>query len=213
MLAMIGEKVRQKFSKARDVFRFIDSDHSGSISQSEVHYFFRFFNVPIDEADKFFAGFEVDDEGEISYVDFVKYLWPHVNPGNEQMHWCLAKDANKEIEDAVRPTRIFCRREEEGESHDFDLPRDLVRARVNISQRLELRYKNSRDAFRDLDYSRDGKITQQEMRNFFVNFGWEAEMSDRFFAVLDKRGKGVVNFATFTALFATRKDSDTRVRL
>lgn len=217
MLAMIGEKVRQKFSKARDVFRFVDSDHSGTISRSEVHFFFRFFNVNSRQADQFFDGFDRDEDGEISYVEFVKYLWPYCNPGNEQEHWCLAKDKDSNPHESTyhdqkaQPTRVFTREVQELESTP-KLPLDLNHARVNIAQRLELRYKNRRDAFRDLDYDRDGSITLSEMRYFFGLFGW-GKIADRFYEILSIKGHGEVHFDTFAQLFNISKDSDLRLRL
>lgn len=213
MLEMIGEKVRQKFSKARDVFRFIDSDHSGSISRSEVRYFFRFFNIPKEEADQFFDGFEVDEENEISYVDFVKYLWPHVNPGNEQLHWSLAKDERKDEPDERIPQRVFTNASGETvQAEEVELPRELVRAKVNISQRLELRYKSTREAFRDLDRDKDGDITKEEIQRFLGYFGW-AHTADRFYDVLIERGQGTISYRVFTGLFVNAKESDFRLRL
>lgn len=212
MLAMIGEKVRQKFSKARDVFRFVDTDHSGTISRSEVHFFFRFFNVSSDLGDKFFDGFEVDEDGEISYVEFVKYLWPHINPGNEGVHWALKKGEEgyqEYMPTGSPPEKVFVRRDEE---HDIELPNDLVKARVNIAQRLDLKYKNRRDAFRDLDYDRDGTISIEEMQGFFKLFGWE-EVAERFYHILETKGHGEVHFDTFAQLFTLSKDSDMRLRL
>jgi Ca2+-binding EF-hand superfamily protein len=210
MLAMIGEKVRQKFSKARDVFRFVDTDHSGTISRGEVHYFFRFFNVDTVQADKFFSGFESDEDDEISYVEFVKYLWPHINPGNEQIHWALQKNAGVTYQKQAIPKQVYAKRDE---ADEIELPRELVRARVNIAGRLELRYKNKKEAFRDLDYDRDGEVTQSEMRHFFHNFGWEQDVADKFYEVLMARGHGYVRFDTFARLFTLAKDSDLRFRL
>lgn len=215
MLAMIGEKVRQKFSKAREVFRFIDSDHSGSVSRTEVHFFFRFFNIPKKEADKFFDNFEVDEENEISYVQFVKYLWPHVNPGNEQLHWSLAKDERKDEPDVTLPQRIYARSHASGladQAEEVELPRELVRAKVNIAARLELRYKSTREAFRDLDKDKDGDITKPEIERFLGYFGW-AHVADKFFDVLVERGGGSIDYSVFTGLFLNSKDSDFRLRI
>lgn len=209
MLELVGSKVSQKFSKARDVFRFVDSDHSGTISRSECHYFFRFFNIVPEEADKFFEGFETDDEGEISYIEFLKYLWPHINPGNEQTPWRLAK-ANPEEDKAEEPVKIYQREEK---ADQVELPADLRRARVNIAQRLDLRYKTRRDAFRDLDTDKDGVVSREEVRTFFRLFGWETE-ADKFFDVLHERGNGEVSFRVFASLFDHSKDINAqRLRL
>jgi len=168
---------------------------------------FRFFNVDIVKADKFFEGFDQDDEGEIDYTEFVKVLWPHVNPGNEQAHWSLKKDeANYQSYEkaGTAPMQVYGKRDE---LEDIDLPNDLIRARVNITQRLELKYKNKKDAFRELDYNRDGSISREEMQLFFRVFGWE-DVADRFYDLLDKEGTGEVCFRTFAKMFTCVKDSD-----
>lgn len=212
MLAMIGEKCRQKFSKAREVFRFVDSDHSGTIDRGEVQYFFRFFNIPREQADKFFENFEVDEENEISYVDFVKYLWPHVNPGNEQLHWSLAKDERKDDVDETKPRTVYARSQDLVQAYEVELPRELEKAKVNIAARLELRYKSTREAFRDLDKDHDGDITKEEIARFLGYFGW-AHVADRFFDILSERGNGTIDYSVFTGLFVNAKDSDFRLRV
>jgi len=215
MLAMIGEKCRQKFTHARDVFRFVDTDHSGSVSRSECRFFFRFFNVNQDEADNFFDGFDADEEGEISYTEFVKYLWPHINPGNDSVHWCLKKDEESYQAYQKRhsaPEQVFTKHVAQDPTEGYELTGDLRQARVNIAQRLDLKYKNRKDAFRELDYDRDGTISREEVHFFFRIFGWES-VADRFFEHLEMKGNGEVHFHTFAALFNISKDSDLRLRL
>jgi len=215
MLELVGEKVRQKFSKARDVFRFVDGDHNSKISRSECQYFFRFFNVSNDQADKFFDGFEKDNDGEICYVEFLKHLWPHVNPGNEATPWRLTKDALAEehgqstmetptaqkVNMNLGNARKLLVPTDQAALVSKNLPAPLRQARINITQRLSLRYKHWRDAFRDLDTDHDGVVTQEEMRIFFRNFGWE-DVADKFYGVLSKDETEEITFCTFTALFS-----------
>mmetsp|Transcript_47568 Transcript_47568/g.75242 ORF Transcript_47568/g.75242 Transcript_47568/m.75242 type:complete len:348 (-) Transcript_47568:94-1137(-) len=224
MLELVGEKIRQKFSKARNVFRFVDTDHNSKISRSECQYFFRFFNVTPDQADKFFDGFEKDDDGEICYVEFLKHLWPHVNPGNEATPWRLSKDViagehgqstmeaprvNMNLGNARKPFVTTA----EAALSSIELPASLRAARMNIAQRLSLRYKHWRDAFRDLDTDHDGLVTREEMRYFFRNFGWE-DLADKFYDVLSRNENADITFSTFTALFDISKDAQAlRLRL
>lgn len=224
MLELVGEKVRQKFSKARDVFRFVDCDHNSKISRSECQYFFRFFNVTADQADKFFDGFDKDEDGEICYVEFLKHLWPHINPGNEAQPWRLSKDnpseepalamaeglhMNMNVGNARKPFVTT----KEAALASIELPATLRQARMNIASRFALKYRHWRDAFRDLDTDHDGVVTQEEMRIFFRNFGWEC-VADKFYAVLSKDETEDITFSTFTALFDVSKDAQAlRLRL
>jgi Ca2+-binding EF-hand superfamily protein len=220
LLELIGEKCRQKYSKARDVFRFVDQDHSMRLSQSEVRYFFRFFNIGQVQADKFFKGFDVDEDGEINYVEFLKYLWPHVNPGNEATPWRLTKEVKDEEQgyrdkdlEVIDVSKPLVSPEKMAKS-TIELPGDLRIARINIAQRLNLRYKNNRDAFRDLDINRDGRVSPEEMRMFLRNLGWE-HVADKFFVVLSRgEEKRDVSYKEFTMLFDVSKDIDAlRLRL
>jgi Ca2+-binding EF-hand superfamily protein len=223
IMKIVGEKIRQKFSKARDVFRFVDCDHNSKISRSECQYFFRFFNVPETQADKFFDGFEKDEDGEICYVEFLKHLWPHINPGNEAQPWRLSVESKEQGKPSMGSangsgfqlgkTKTYFSTNSEAALASLELPAPLRSARMNISQRLSLRYKHWRDAYRDLDTDHDGVVTLEEMRIFFRNFGWE-HVAEKFYQVLSKDETVDITFSTFTALFDVSKDQQAlRLRL
>jgi len=75
--------------------------------------------------------------------------------------------------------------------------RDVMK---DIGEKLPFRFKHVRDAFRPLDLSHNGKITQTEMRSFFRGFAWPHEVADRFFKVL-AADAGEVDFNDFMAHF------------
>lgn len=71
----------------------------------------------------------------------------------------------------------------------------------SIGEKLPLKFKHVRDAFRPLDLSRNGRITLTEMRSFLRGFGWTHDVADRFFRTLDEDSCGELDFNTFMAHF------------
>merc|ERR1712216_92678 len=71
----------------------------------------------------------------------------------------------------------------------------------DIGEKLPLKFKHVRDAFRPLDLSHNGKITQTEMRSFLRGFGWPHEVADRFFKALDDGNRGEIDYNTFMSHF------------
>jgi len=71
----------------------------------------------------------------------------------------------------------------------------------DIGEKLPLKFRHVRDAFRPLDLSHDGKITQTEMRSFLRGFGWPHEVADRLFNALDEDQCGTVDYNLFMSYF------------
>lgn len=203
LLELIGRKCGEKFSKGRDAFRFIDGNHDGMISQSEVRFFFRFFNIVPEKADKFFARIDEDGSGEVSNLEFIRYIWPYINPGNEQQPWQLTA-AEKE----GPPPLLGCRTAE-AKMHALlagqDLPAELRVARIRVAQRLEVKYNSISKAFLDLDTDCDGFITKKDVRNLFASFDFE-DAADQFFDLVDQDASGAISFNEFASIF--NKDLD-----
>merc|ERR1712118_117680 len=76
--------------------------------------------------------------------------------------------------------------------------RDIMK---DIGEKLPLKFRHVRDAFRPLDVSHNGKITLTEMRSFLRGFGWPHEVADRFFSALDDEACGEIDFNSFMSHF------------
>jgi len=81
------------------------------------------------------------------------------------------------------------------------LEKEMREVMKDIGEKLPLKFKHARDAFKDLDLSHNGRITKVEMRGFLRGFGWSPEVADRFFGVLDEEGIGNIDFNDFMAHF------------
>jgi Ca2+-binding EF-hand superfamily protein len=77
----------------------------------------------------------------------------------------------------------------------------------SIREKLPLKFKHAREAFRPLDVSRDGKVTPTEMRSFVRGFGWSHEVADRLFALLDTERRGEIEYGEFVRHFEEMLDS------
>merc|ERR1711879_840392 len=81
-----------------------------------------------------------------------------------------------------------------------DLEKEMKEVMKDIGEKLPLKFKHLRDAFRPLDLSHNGKITLTEMRSFLRGFGWPHEVADRLFRALDD-DRGEIDFNLFMSHF------------
>jgi len=84
---------------------------------------------------------------------------------------------------------------------EAQLQKEMRDVMKDIGEKLPLKFKHVRDAFRPLDLSHNGRITKVEMRCFLRGFGWSPEVADRFFGVLDEEEIGNIDFNDFVAHF------------
>lgn len=226
MLEFIGKKSKEKYHHAREVFRLVDCNDDGSISRKEMRYFFLVFNMPEESADKVFDHLGGDVAAELNYYEFVRFLGPFLDlPGTEaamgqrpdgQHSWMLQRPEGQPPSN--RPSRrsslAASRRSsltpsiadsshpvEATELSHTQLEKEMREVMKDIGEKLPLKFKHVRDAFRPLDLSHNGRITKVEMRSFLRGFGWSPEVADRFFGALDEEGIGNIDFNTFMAHF------------
>merc|ERR1712146_672282 len=87
------------------------------------------------------------------------------------------------------------------ESAPVDVEKEMRDIMKDIAEKLPLKFKHVRDAFRPLDLSRNGKITQTEMRSFLRGFCWPHEVANRFFKALDDGNRGEIDYNAFMSHF------------
>jgi len=230
ILDFIGHKSKQKFSHAREVFRCVDCNDDGRISREEMRYFFRVFNMPESRADRVFDHIAGLGSGDVKYYEFVRFLGPFLDlPGTaaamQQRPEGSQSGSNVSSRRPSLSGSVNCnsfRKSSQPPSladasdlikssgavkmvtHELppaELEKEMRDVMKDIGEKLPLKFKHVRDAFRPLDLSHNGKITLTEMRSFLRGFGWPHEVADRFFGVLDEDACGEIDFNSFMANF------------
>jgi len=200
-LRIIGRKIEERFGSAAAAFRFVDADRSGAIARSETRYFFRAFNLPQEIADKFHDAIDTNRSGEISVQEFCKVLSPYVKSDAAQESKNVHKD--RETPDLYEPPapRVEDPNMAWMKTVNSDFRTELRNLMRDMGDKLPLKFKHMRDAFRVLDLERNGRITRVEMRAFFRGFGHPEDVADRIFDLVDQDKQGEVDFAVFMSHF------------
>jgi Ca2+-binding EF-hand superfamily protein len=217
----IGRKAMEKFSNAREAFRYVDCNGDGSISRREMRYFFRAFNLSETEADKFFDHMDGDVSGEVDYHEFVCLLGPFLDLPGTAAVMLQRPEGHPSNRPPRRSPHVSSRGSCSQITHtpsltgasDFseradakfetfaEIEKEMRSVMKDIGEKLPLKFRHVRDAFRPLDLSHDGRITQTEMRSFLRGFGWPHEVADRLFKTLDEDQCGSIDFNLFMSHF------------
>ncbi|CAK0895730.1 unnamed protein product, partial [Prorocentrum cordatum] len=208
VLDVIGKKAAFKFKTVHEAWRYVDNDKNGAVSRSEMQYFFRAFNLTKEAADKFFDRLDDDEHGEIPYEVFTKHLAPYIQPqvcGGVRLpvkvhaKGALSRTMPTGFKDelAASPASPMKRRQ----GADQGLRAELKALMQDLGQKLPLKFRHPRDAFRMLDLQRNGRITRQELRAFFRGFGHSDQVSDKMFDLLAEESHGEVDFCAFMSHF------------
>jgi Ca2+-binding EF-hand superfamily protein len=217
LLQVIGNKVPTKFPSLRHCWRYVDNDHDGKVSRSELRSFFRAFNLEQGLADNLYDRMVSDCSGEIFYEHFIRYLGPFVapdatevssilktpkrstaivtSPKDPQIMKSWAQDTNLHSPKRGNSPKVL------SPDKDPEVRDELKMLMIDIGRKLPLKFKAPRDAFRMLDLQRDGRITRSEMRGFFRGFGWNDQVADRMFDLLKEEATGGVDFKSFMSHF------------
>jgi len=84
---------------------------------------------------------------------------------------------------------------------DQDFRTELRKLMQDIGEKLPIKFKHARDAFRCLDLERNGKITRAELQAFFRGFGHPEYTADQVFDLLLEDGEEEIDFKSFMTHF------------
>lgn len=226
MLKFIGAKAAERWSNTRHAFRYVDGDKDGSVDQEEMRSFFRAFNLPAELADRFHARLDVDGNGEVPWDTFIHVVGPHIQPDNSSAKEpvqrqataasrrmsagageCAAtKNMMKELKalSNMKLKGASSSLSDTGSQMETDF-KQLKQVMKRIGEKLPLKFKHPRDAFRYLDLERNGRITRTQMRSFFRQFGELEQVADQVFDMLkdidSEHAHGEVDFSSFMMHF------------
>merc|ERR1719253_228127 len=75
----IGQKAAMKYRTVREALRYVDADRDGWVTRSEIHYFFRSYDITSETApDHLSDVLDPRGLGEIEYKAFVNYMGPYI---------------------------------------------------------------------------------------------------------------------------------------
>lgn len=208
VLDVIGKKASFKFKTVHEAWRYVDNDKNGAVSRSEMRAFFRAFNLTKEAADKLFDRLDNDEHGGIPYEVFTKYFAPYIQPhfcgeahlpGKVHAKGALSRTMPTSFRDELAASPASPTKRRQGA--DPGLRAELKALMQDLGQKLPIKFRHPRDAFRMLDLQRDGRITRQELRAFFRGFGHSDEVADKMFDLLAEESHGEVDFNAFMSHF------------
>lgn len=175
----IGYKVRMSYKRPRDVLRGLDLEKDGVIRREEMRDFFRGFNKSESFADCVFDLLDPEGSGKVDFAEFLAHFDEVLTPAHRQVERAPVIG----LQDLERSRKVAT----------------VVNA---IGHRMLTKYKNARQAFRDLDLDKDGKVSRQELRFFVKKMGLPLETADVLFEALSPTDfGGLIEQETFVSLF------------
>lgn len=189
----VGEKAALKFRSIREAFRFIDSDHDGTIDRGEMRSFFRAYDYGANVADAVFDHLDPEGRGMIDHQQFVMLMSPFFNdyrPG-------FLEDApNEHSQRADALDQLFRRTGTKEVLKEFKDVLDL------IGSKAAFKFRNITDAWRYVDNDKNGAVSRGEMRHFFRAFNLDSETSDKLFDKIVAVGEDEIPYDVFGKFFA-----------
>lgn len=180
---LIGTKAAQRFRSVQECFRFLDQDHNGLISRSEMREFCHVLNISREFADRFFDMLDVNRRGEIDFPELAPIFGPYIQPGYQ---------AAGTRRSAPAPRAPHDDQERGGE---FD-PQLIEMLGSKASQK----YRTVTDCFRFLDEDKTGRVTRDKCRRLVEELGFKPSVGDSLFRYMAGSHREV-DFLKFSETF------------
>jgi Ca2+-binding EF-hand superfamily protein len=231
----IGQKAAMKYRNVREALRYVDADHDGWITRSEVHYFFRAYDVCSETAaNKLFDKLDKNHVGEIELKSFVEYLGPYIR--GEPISPAILMDCpileedeeqQKAAEEWQPPTAAAKPGPKPspqgvlagaGSALAGMSPRMPQRGQVAqtdwtvtdwmqfLGRKSSERFTHVMDLIRRVDRDYDGSISRDEMRHFFSCFGLDPKVADMCWLGFRRPGHAEVDYMDFMRALAPYLD-------
>jgi Ca2+-binding EF-hand superfamily protein len=184
----LGTSLAMRHKSAHHVFRTLDAENDGTLSKTKVREFFARQSYPKDVADRFFATFPKDSDGEISSHEFTSYFTPYIIKGYDGKGINEVPQYMSKVKIPLRPAYV----------KDPELRAVLP----GLEEAVKSRFPDLRQAFRAIDIEKDGKLERRDIQKFLGSYGHSKTISDKFFDHLNKEDDNHIDYMEFQAYFA-----------
>lgn len=222
-LEKLRQRVEMRFSSLREAFRRMDRDNSGFLSRDEILVALADFNISPKHLNSLVALLDTNRDGLVSFSEFSAALRPQTGAFTTRLpdrfvtnkHVCTpnVKGGQILINDNLkiggsgecRPDAELLALPRHG-SHDATAA-ELEGYASAMSDVIYAKYSKLRDAFRAIDYNKDGHLSQEELKRAIrlYNLPIPERHADQLFAKLATR-EGTVDYEIF-AKTLKRKDA------
>jgi len=222
---MIGQKAGMKYKSVRQAMRFIDADRDGWVTRSEVHYFFRAYDISSETAaDHLFDILDPQRIGEVQYSAFVDFMGPFIR--GEPPSFFMADNASeastrestprakekkesapeaptaRQVPKQQRKPQIMPQHSNLNKGGDWNVQSWMT----FLGRKSSERFAHVMELIRHVDRDYDGSISRYELRHFFSLFGLDAKVSDHCFVSMLKPGESQVDYMDFMRAIAPHLD-------
>lgn len=172
----------------------MDEDHNSRVARSEVQELFRRINLPEEYADRFFDSLELDETGQVDYLEVTGIIGPYIQSGYTAPTRSLSRGPR-----STSAPRIVS--EERNKAHELQQLCQIIGAKAHQ------KYRNVTECFRYLDEDKTGWVTRANCRRFIEIFGFPPSVGDSVFDILLDDGSenpnpdGQVSFLKFVDVF------------
>lgn len=226
------QQVDMRFRTLREAFRAVDRDASGGIDRDEMQAALFSWHVPCSghKVDALMAAFDRNRDQNISYSEFCEALKPFsvrsqpIFGLSDQFvtdkHRVLPDEHRVLLNDNLTHVERPAARGQGVGRRDFQLidlpsagsgpasPEVLKEHALDLSNRIHVKYRRLKDAFRSFDENKDGKLSSQELmmavRCFNLPFPQAHIM--QLARLCDTNADGLIDYNEFAALLK-RKDA------
>jgi len=209
---MIGQKAAMKYKNVREALRFVDADHDGFVTLSEVNYFFRAYDCSSESAaSHLFNRLDPKRIGEIDYSLFVDYMGPYIRgePPGSNVEDQASETSSRES--TPQPTPQAATKGTGVAGAKNTTPMAQMEWNVQdwmgfLGRKSSERFSHVMELVRHVDRDYDGSISRMEMRHFFSIFGLDNRVADKCFASMLKPREPEVDYMDFMRAIAPHLD-------
>jgi len=195
LATLLKTKLSEQYLQVRKAFRDMDVNKDGSIGAEELAHVFAKLNIQVDWGTvmKLMNQFDSDNNGKISYDEFMEHFAPGIQGKEEGGVGISLQQRHEALKTKQQSTRKMA------------IPTmSLESLESLLKTKLSEQYLQVRKAFRDMDVNKDGCVDAQELAFVMNKFNIPVEESQciAIFKRLDSDNNGKMSYDEFMEHFA-----------